>query len=214
MHMIEKLCRNCGSQLIIRKTHRIPQQLKKNYYYTAYYFCSTCKKIYHSDEFKVINESLDLFSEKHNETDELMDVEIWTDGACVNNGRDTATAAWAFVSGEFELAGVVSGKQTNNRAEAEAILEALIWAGAKGFKKVKIYADTLITLHSLKKPIEKIKANTDIFEKIFNIISKYDLEVIYEKVLGHSGVKENERVDRLANTFAVNLFNASKELST
>lgn len=202
-------CKHCGSSLIVKQTHRTPHQLKKQYYYTAYYFCPSCKRIYHSDEFKVVNENYDLFNSVHDEAGEPVEVEIWTDGACVNNGKENAKAAWAFVSGEFELAGVVSGKQTNNRAEAQAILESLIWAGEKGYRNVKIYADTLITLQSLKKPLNKIKANTDIFEKIFNTIHKYHLKLVYEKVLGHSGIRDNERVDKLANSLAANLSNLS-----
>lgn len=202
-------CKHCGSSLIVKQTHRTPHQLKKQYYYTAYYFCPSCKRIYHSDEFKVVNENYDLFNGVHDEAGEPVEVEIWTDGACVNNGKENAKAAWAFVSGEFELAGVVSGKQTNNRAEAQAILESLIWAGEKGYRNVKIYADTLITLQSLKKPLNKIKANTDIFEKIFNTIHKYHLKLVYKKVLGHSGIRDNERVDKLANSLAANLSNLS-----
>ncbi len=202
-------CKHCGSSLIVKQTHRTPHQLKKQYYYTAYYFCPSCKRIYHSDEFKVVNENYDLFNGVHDEAGEPVEVEIWTDGACVNNGKQNAKAAWAFISGEFELAGVVSGKQTNNRAEAQAILESLIWAGEKGYRNVKIYADTLITLQSLKKPLNKIKANTDIFEKIFNTIHKYHLKLVYEKVLGHSGIRDNERVDKLANSLAANLSNLS-----
>lgn len=200
--METKECKKCGYKLQIKKTHRNPAQLKKQYYYTAYYFCANCKRIYHSEEFKIVNENFDLFNGINSEAGKLIDVEIWTDGACVNNGKTIASAAWAFVSGDYEKAGGVSGKQTNNRAEAEAILEALRWAGEKGFKSIKIYADTLITLHSLKKPLEKIKANQDIFKKIFELIKKYHLEVTYVKVAGHSGIKENERVDKLANDLA------------
>lgn len=208
--MKNNICRHCGSALFVKQTHRTPQQLKKQYYYTAYYFCPSCKRIYHSDEFKVVNENYDLFNGVHDDAGEPVEVEIWTDGACVNNGAENAKAAWAFVSGEYELAGIVSGKQTNNRAEAQAILEALSWAGEKGYKKIKIYADTLITLQSLKKPLTKIKANTDIFEKIFQIIDNYKLNVVYEKVLGHSGVLGNERVDKLANNLSKNLFKLSE----
>ncbi len=195
-------CRHCGSQLVVKQTHRTPLQLKKQYYYTAYYKCPRCGRIYHSDEFKIINENYDLFTGSNDLNMDPYDVEVWTDGACVNNGKDSAKAAWAYVSGDYEKAGLVTGKQTNNRAEAEAILEALKWAGDKGYKRVKICADTLITIQSLKKPLDKIKANTDIFEKIFNVINKHNLTVAYEKVLGHSGISENERADKLANTLA------------
>lgn len=196
-------CRHCGTQLVIKQTHRTPEQLRKQYYYTAYYFCTSCRKMYLDEQFKVVNENYDLFTGVRDESGSPIEREIWTDGACINNGKEEAKAAWAFVSGDFEKAGKVTGKQTNNRAEAEAILQALRWAGERGYKTVKICADTLITLQNLRKPLISIKANVDIFEKIFQTISTYKLDVIYEKVLGHSGIEQNERVDKLANDLAV-----------
>lgn len=197
-----KKCRHCGSSLVVKQTKRTPEQLKKQYYYSAYYLCPRCGRMYHDEKFKIINENYDLFTGQHSPSGVPVDVEIWTDGACVNNGKINAKAAWAFVSGDFEKAGLIEGKQTNNRAEAQAILEALKWAAEKGYKRIKIYADTQITIHGLNKPLEKIKANTDIFEIIFEIINKNNLEVEYEKVLGHSGNINNDRVDSLANSLA------------
>jgi len=201
--MNNKTCKHCGSLLVIKQTRRTPEQLKKQYYYTAYRLCPQCHRIYHSDEFKVVNENFDLFSGNHDASGEPVDVEIWTDGACVNNGKPHASAAWAFVSGDYEKAGVVTGKQTNNRAEAEAILEALKWAGMKGDRRVRILSDSLITINNMKKPLAKILMNRDIYENMFDVIKKYNLDVVYEKVLGHSGVEQNERVDKLANGLAM-----------
>jgi ribonuclease HI len=197
--MTEKICKHCGGSLVVKQTRRTPQQLLKAYYYTAYYICSRCGRIYHSDIFKVINEKHNLFNEDI-EKGEPVDIEIWTDGACTNNGKENAKAAWAFVSGDVEKAGKVTGKQTNNRAEAEAIYEALLWAAEKKYKRIKIYTDSQITIYNMRKPIEKILINTDIFEKMFTLIEKHTLKIIFEKVLGHSGIIENERVDKLANS--------------
>jgi ribonuclease HI len=198
-----KNCRHCGSPLIIKQTRRTPEQLTKQYYYTAYRLCPKCGRMYHSDEFKVVNENYDLFSGKHAPSGDLMDVEIWTDGACVHNGTEKASAAWAFVSGIFEKAGRVEGKQTNNRGEAEAILRALEWAAEKGERRVKILTDSQISIHGVMKAPEKVLANRDIFENIAKVVRDNSMEVVYEKVLGHSGVQENERVDKLANGMAV-----------
>lgn len=249
-------CKYCHSRLIQKSTRQNAAQLKKAYYYTAYYFCPKCKRLYHNDKFKVVNSS--LFDEKNttaiedtknygagnipapagdviedtkhsgvslNEAQKKKqdsrfrgndndggaiigsyDVEIWTDGACVFNGRDNARAAWAFVSysaaGETEKAGLVDGKQTNNVAEALAIYYALSWAAEQGYKKIKLYTDSQISLYNLKKPIEKVIANREIFEKIADLIDRSALSVHYEKVLGHSGDIHNERADRLANELA------------
>ncbi|MBA3724670.1 MAG: reverse transcriptase-like protein [Candidatus Levybacteria bacterium] len=130
------------------------------------------------------------------------DVEIWTDGACINNGTPRARAAWAFVSGDTEMAGLVEGKQTNNVAEGLAIYHALVWAGEQGHKKIKLSTDSQISLFNLQKDPHKVKVNADIFHNIAAVIKKYGLVVQYIKVLGHSGDIGNDRVDKLANSTA------------
>ncbi len=228
-------CRTCGGELIRRETKRKASQLKQVYYYTAYYFCPNCQKIYHDDKFKVINElSASLFDKEMDSRlrgndppslklrrgkQERYDVEIWTDGACVFNGRHNARAAWAFVShstsflrqdsgqagqaGKIEKAGLVPGaKQTNNVAEGLAILRALEWAVANNYKKIKIYSDSQITINNFKKPAYQIKQNREIFQKIEGVIKQNKLTVYFEKVLGHSGDVNNTRADKLANQLA------------
>lgn len=192
-------CRTCNRSLIVRSTKRTPLQLKKAYYYTAYYYCIFCQKIYHNDKFKVINSNYELFTRDSLVDPKEIEVEIWTDGACSNNGNSHARAAWAFVTGDHEENGLVIGKQTNNTAEGLAIFFALKWAASKGYKKIKIYSDSQISLNNLLKRVEMIKENRPIFAEIFNIINKNNLVVVYEKVLGHSGDINNERADKLCN---------------
>lgn len=225
----QEKCRTCGSKLIQRETQKKASQLKKAYYYTAYYFCTRCQKIYHNDKFKVINNFLfpeppltPLYQGEKSITHPLTrggvdefspDVEIWTDGACVSNGQKHAKAAWAFVTplrqgyagqgGDVEKAGLVPGtKQTNNVAEGLAIFHALDWAAKNNFEKIKIYTDSQITIHNLKKPAKNVKVNQEIFRNIEEIINQNKLVVGYEKVLGHSGDVNNERTDKLANELA------------
>lgn len=194
-------CKYCSSPLLKKATKRTQEQLLKSYYYTAYYSCPKCGRMYHSDKFKVINDNYSLFT-----TDTLnqkeVDVEIWTDGACRGNGTPDAKAAWAFVSGNYEACGDVPGKQTNNRGEGYAILRALEWAAEKGHKRIKLYTDSQISLQSLAKPYSKVKANQEIFEQIANVIKNNDLHVVYEKVPGHADNMNNNRADKLANTAA------------
>lgn len=206
-------CKTCGTKLIRRETQKKASQLKKAYYYTAYYYCTRCQKIYHNDKFKVINKPhpAPLPRGEGNASKDNFDVEIWTDGACVSNGQKHAKAAWAFVThsassgrgGKTEKAGLVPGvKQTNNVAEGLSIFHALDWAAKNNFKKIKIYTDSQITIHSLNKPADKVKANREIFQKIEGIIKQNKLVVDFEKVLGHSGDVNNERADKLANELA------------
>ena len=196
-----KTCRHDGTPLIEKQTKRTPEQLKKAYYYTAYYLCPKCHRIYHDEKFKVENTGhTPLFttgtSLKH------PDIEIWTDGACSNNGRDNAKAAWAFVTKDYEEGGHVAGKQTNNTAEALAVYHALQFAVDQGYNTIRLHTDSQITLHGVAKRAILVKNNREIFEKIEELIAKHSLIVHWVKVLGHSGDKNNERADRLANKLA------------
>jgi len=199
----KKTCRNCGKKLIVKQTKRTAEQLKKPYYYSAYYYCSNCNKLYHDEKFKVINaQSTPLFSDSQTKSLVGYDVSIWTDGACVGNGTPNARAAWAFVSGKTEQAGRVEGKQTNNRAEGLAIYYALKWAAEQKFTKILLHTDSQISIFNLQKPASKVLANREIFEDIEKVIAQNGLQVDYKKVLGHSGEPNNERADALANGLA------------
>lgn len=198
-------CKNCGYKLIQKATKKTPGQTRKPYYYTAYYYCVRCKKLYHSDKFKVVNNPLFADPEPEETTSGLVpkyDAEIWTDGACVHNGTIKARAAWAFVSGATERAGLIEGKQTNNVAEAMAMYHALSWAAENGYKHIKLHSDSQISLNNMKKPTHKILQNREIFEKIAAVITINNLKVTFEKVLGHSGEPNNERADKLCNGLA------------
>jgi ribonuclease HI len=201
-----EVCKNCGSKLIVKSTKKSAEQLKKPYYYSAYYFCPHCKKLYHDEKFKVINNQTSLPSSLLDDVSNLPspEVEIWTDGACIYNGTPRARAAWAFVSGKKEKAGLVEGIQTNNRAEGLAIYHALVWAAEKKFRKIKLHTDSQISIHGVTKPSHLVKANREIFEDIERVIKGCHLQVEFVKVLGHSGDVNNERVDKLANDLARN----------
>lgn len=153
--------------------------------------------MYFTDEYKVINNNFLDFTKDMIEPREF-DVEIWTDGASSNNGKPTAKAAWAFVSNDYEERDFVYGKQTNNVAEATAILKALEWAGKKGHKTIRLHTDSQITIHGVMKPVHMVKENREIFQEIRDVIEKYNLFVTYVKVLGHSGDVNNDRADKLA----------------
>ncbi len=202
-----EICRSCGDKLIIRQTQKKSEQLKKAYYYTAYYYCAGCRKIYHDDKFKVVNNN--LFGGERELKDNSFDAEIWTDGACVFNGQPNARAAWAYVIRRannpevIEGSGLITGsKQTNNVAEGTAILKAIEKSAEMNIRKIKIFTDSQISLHNLKKRSHMVKMNREIFEKIEDLIAKNNLHVRYEKVLGHSGDLNNERADALANNLA------------
>ena len=198
----KEICKNCGNDLIKKATQKKPGQLKQPYYYTAFYYCPSCKKLYHSEKFKVVNPNFQQVLFADNQKKESFDVEIWTDGACINNGFEHAKAAWAFVAADHEEAGLVHGKQTNNVAEGLAILRALQWSAKKGYKKIKIYSDSQISINNMHKGAAKVKMNAEIFFESEKVIRDNKLTVVFEKVLGHSGDINNERADQLANGLA------------
>lgn len=195
-----KYCKHCGAELRVRQSKRTPQQLKKPYYFTHYYLCPTCGRLYHDNTFKVMNDNYDLFTDPTTLSQEPFDVDIWTDGACTNNGKTNAKAAWGFVSGDYEEAGLVDGKQTNNRGEALAIYHALKWAVKKGYRKIRLHSDSQITLHGVIKHPERVKENRDIFQKIHDVVTENNLIIDYQKVLGHSGDPNNDRADKVATS--------------
>ncbi len=202
--MVEsRLCKKDSTPLIIKKTKPNSSQLLKQYYYTAYYLCPLCHRMYFDDAFKVTNQNYELFTEKNSLVDEKVEVEIWTDGACSRNGTPLAKAAWAFVSGDYEEGGPVEGKQTNNRGEAFAIYHALEWAAQKGYRRIRLHSDSQITLHGVIKHPEKVKENRDIFQKIHDTVVKNKLLIEYKKVLGHSGDINNERADKIATALVM-----------
>lgn len=198
------VCRNCGAKLIVKNTKQTAEQLKKPYYYKAYYYCPNCKRLYHDEKFKVVNNQTSLPSSLFQEASVPLshDVDIWTDGACVRNGTPHARAAWGFVSGKTEKAGLIDGIQTNNRAEAYAIYHALVWAAEKNYRTVKLHTDSQISIHGVSKDPSKVLKNRDIFEQIAQVINGCHLSVEFVKVLGHSGDVNNERVDKIANDLA------------
>ncbi len=48
-------CKKCNNPVILRETRKKLKQLKKSYYYTAYFYCTKCRTMYFDDRFKVVN---------------------------------------------------------------------------------------------------------------------------------------------------------------
>lgn len=101
-------CRTCGGKLIIRQTQKKPAQLKKAYYYTAYYYCPACQKIYHDDKFKVVNNISSLF-------DGDMDSRLLPTGRQVR-GNDGGKGGNDNIEAAYDKN---SGKKLNNKFDVE-----------------------------------------------------------------------------------------------
>lgn len=109
---------------------------------------------------------------------------VFTDGACINNGKTNAKASWAVVfpeKPELDISGLLDDPvQTNNRAEFMAIIKALEVSTGP----LHIFTDSLLALKVLKGEW-KAKKNTDLVEKFFTLSSGRAIE--WTHVLAHTG---------------------------
>jgi len=134
------------------------------------------------------------------------EVKIFTDGACRGNpGPGGWGALLLYKSKEKELSGS-EFNTTNNRMEMTAAIEA--FRSLKNPSQVEIYTDSQylrlgITQWmknweargwktSQKKPVK----NRDLWQALDKAIKPHDVQ--WRWVRGHTGHRENERVDRLA----------------
>lgn len=132
---------------------------------------------------------------------------IYTDGACWNNGREGAKASYAFhcVETGYEEAGDggYMGKHTNNTGELNAIVHALNYAQGKT-RFVKIHTDSKYAGNSIFCwPLKAGKKNYDLIHIGKSKVRFFDIAK-FVFVRGHSGDEVNERVDGLARTWLLN----------
>jgi len=136
-------------------------------------------------------------------------IEIYIDGACSGNpGAGGWGVLLRYGTEEKELSGY-EADTTNNRMEMMAAIKAL--KALKSFSHgIEIYTDSkylkdgiTLWLPSWKKKAwknakgQEIK-NKDLWETIDNMVKNKNISWYWVK--GHSGHKENERVDILAKT--------------
>ncbi len=140
-------------------------------------------------------------------TNEVVDIEIFTDGACRGN---PGPGGWGVIlrsgSHEKELFG---GEQstTNNRMELRAAIEGL--AALKRPSRVTVTTDSQYVRQGITQWIESWKRNQwrtsakkpvknqDLWQLLDELTCRH--EVTWEWVKGHSGHPDNELADVLAN---------------
>ncbi len=138
----------------------------------------------------------------------MIDVEIFTDGACSGNPGPGGWGAILRAKGvEKELSGGEK-ETTNNRMEMMAVIAALE-ALQRGCH-VKVTTDSQYVMKGMlewlpawkqrnwrtaaKKPVK----NVDLWQRLDKVAGNHKLE--WEWVRGHQGHPENERADQLAVT--------------
>jgi ribonuclease HI len=134
-------------------------------------------------------------------------VTIYTDGACLGNpGPGGYGAVMLYGSQRKELSGGVR-LTTNNRMEITAALVAL--EALREPCRVTLYSDSQYLVNAMskgwaqrwqangwKRNKREDAVNPDLWERMLEVCRRHDVE--FRWVRGHSGMKENERCDRLA----------------
>lgn len=135
------------------------------------------------------------------------EIELFTDGACSGNpGPGGWGAVLRYMGKEKELSGG-EAETTNNRMELTAVIEGL--SALKEPCKVSLCTDSKYVADGImkgwaeswrakgwRKGDGKPALNPDLWEKLLELLSVHEVEIIWIK--GHNGHPENERCDALA----------------
>lgn len=153
--------------------------------------------------------------ESESESDEY--INVFTDGACSNNGKKNASAGIGVYFGEDDPRNYSrklssKSKHTNNTAEIKAIIQAykILEEEIKNGEKVRIYSDSVYAMRASGEygqkqeegGWEKEIPNKKLVKKVYNLFKgKENVEFIYIKA--HTGKddwisKGNEGADELA----------------
>lgn len=140
-------------------------------------------------------------------SDKLPQVEIYTDGSCLNN---PGAGGYGVVLLAGDTRKELSGgfvRTTNNRMEILAVIKGL--QALKKPCRVNLYTDSQYVVNAISKgwakkwrknnwqrnAKEKAK-NPDLWQILLELCEQHQVNFIW--VRGHSGNRENERCDRLA----------------
>lgn len=154
------------------------------------------------------------------------DIIIFTDGACSNNGKNSAKAGIGihFPNKEYDDISqkFSEGLITNQRAELYAIQEALnLVVSDRKINNITIYTDSLYSIKSLTEWIKKWATNNwkgtngktvknlDIIRTIYQVLENNKGRIKFIHVKSHTGKQTfealgNDKADKLA-CFGANL---------
>ena len=137
----------------------------------------------------------------------MKELEIFTDGACRGNPGPGGWGALLRYAGKEKSLYGGEADTTNNRMELTAAIEAL--AALKEPSKVSLTTDSQYVRQGItswldnwkkrgwktasKKPVK----NVDLWQRLEDEASRHQVEWLWVK--GHSGHRENEIADQLAN---------------
>ena len=142
-------------------------------------------------------------------------INIYTDGACINNGKKNAKAGIGiYISDDFTISEKLIGLPTNQRAELYAILKALLAIDILNYKNINIYTDSMYSINCITKWVKGWKKNgwkdskkkdvknKDLIDNIDKIYSKYN-HIHFNHVQSHTNKTDihsicNDKADKLA----------------
>ena len=186
------------------------------------------KRLVEKDEFILINNvetEKEMLTEINNtqiNENHIINVDVFTDGSCLNNGSKTNAKAGLgvhFPKNDYKLEDISKpcyvnkGSVTNNIAELMAIKEALISINSivnKGnnhnINNISLYSDSEYSIKILTK-VNKYNSNKVLIEGIFNTIcmlSDNNIDIKFIHVKAHTDNSDyaslgNKMADELAN---------------
>ncbi len=138
-------------------------------------------------------------------------VTIYCDGACSGNQFKGNRGGWGAILLYKGVTKEMRGGErntTNQRMELTGCIEALQCLKGEGLDVV-VYSDSAYVVNGMqqkwyerwekngwlnysRKPVE----NRDLWERLLTLARRH--HVVFRKVVGHSGVEQNERADELA----------------
>jgi ribonuclease HI len=123
-------------------------------------------------------------------------IHVWTDGACSGNPGPAGLGVVVIGDGDGEREiSEYLGQGTNNIAELTAILRGLQSVSDKK-RPVIVYSDSAYSIGLLSQSW-KAKKNVELVQELREVCKQFS-NLRFVKVLGHSGIALNERVDQLA----------------
>lgn len=138
-------------------------------------------------------------------------IEIYTDGACANNGKNKGIGGWGAVLCFKEHKKEIYGGEintTNNKMELLAVIKALETVRTKQYS-ITIYTDSAYIVDCVNQGWyfkwisnnwetsqgEPVK-NKYLWKRLIYLKTIFDIKFVHVK--GHSGIELNERADELA----------------
>ena len=230
----DKSLNNTISDMIKNKEHYVYKNFKPDFKLETGELVYTIKtetddiKVYNIENNKYIGEKIDEYLESDGQakvkclsynSENKENIIVFTDGACINNGKPDAKAGLGVYFGENDKRNVskrITGKQTNNTAELSGVIEVftILKDEITEGKQIKIYTDSSYVIKCCGNYGEKCEKkewknkkgyipNHELVKSIYELF-KQNKCVTIEHIKAHTGKQDylskgNEGADLLAN---------------